>query len=99
MNRTALRVSSLLFVVVFFGGSIGAVYAYFLPALFPGYRTIWTGILGVSMAMLTAGYIGYRVPSSKKLLVKLSFSFGFAGLVAYLVVILSWFIVANIRGE
>lgn len=99
MNTTAVRVLSVLLVAVMFGVLIGVTYAFFLPAFFPGYKTMWIGVLGVLMATSTAGYIGYHVPRDKMLLVRISASFGFAALAAPLVIILSWFIVANIRGE
>jgi hypothetical protein len=99
VNTLAIRVLSVLLVVVIFGVLIGVAYAFFLPAFFPGYKTMWIGVLGVLMATLTAGYIGYHVPKDKMLPIKIFASFGFAALAAPLVIILSWFIVANIRGE
>lgn len=81
------------------GALSGFVYAYFLPAYFPGYGTIWIGILGISAATVIGGYIGYEVPKNNKLLVKLCVCSVFAASAAYLAIVVGWFIVASIRGE
>lgn len=46
---------SFLIVVVVFGTLTGLVYAFLLPAFFPGYKTSWILILGVLIASLTGG--------------------------------------------
>jgi hypothetical protein len=99
VNTTMARVLFVVLVAVICGVLIGGAYVFVLPAFFPGYKTMWIGILGILLAMLTSGYIGYHIPRDRRLLIKISASFGFAALVAPLVIMLSWFIIANIRGE
>jgi hypothetical protein len=99
MSTTALKVLSVAIVVVVFGVLVGVTYAFILPAFFPGYRTMWIGIVGVSIATLIGGYIGYHVPTADKLPTRISASCVAAAFVAFSVIVLSWFILANTRGE
>ncbi|HEY1256469.1 MAG TPA: hypothetical protein VGF01_16960 [Terracidiphilus sp.] len=99
MNTIVLRVVSVPIVVVVFGVLIGVTYAFILPAFFPGYRTMWIGIVGVSIATLIGGYIGYHVPTADKLLTRISACCVAAAFVAFSIIVLSWFILANTRGE
>ena len=99
MNKTAKSDLSILIIVVVFSVLIGLTYAFFLPHLFPGYKTIWIGLLGVFVAAMTAGYIGYKDAVHKTLLVKIFVSFSYAAIVACFVIFLSWFIIANTYGE
>ena len=99
VNPTALRVLYVLAVAVVFGVLIGVTYAFILPAFFPGYKTVWIGIVGVSIAMLIGGYFGYHALTADKRPIKISVSCGCAALVAFSVIVVSWFIIANTRGE
>jgi hypothetical protein len=99
VNPTALRVLYILIVAVVFGVLVGVTYGFILPAFFSGYKTVWVGIVGVSIATLIGGYLGYHVPTADKLPIRISAGCGFAALVAFSVIVLSWFILANTRGE
>lgn len=88
-----------LIVTVISGVLIGLVYAFILPALFPGYGTWWILILGVFVATLIGGYIGYHIPSADKLLVKIALGLSYAAVVAIFVSFISLFIIVNVRGE
>jgi len=99
MNKTALSILSILIIVVVFGVLIGLTYAFFIPHFFPGYKTVWIGLLGVFVAAMTAGYMGYQEPEHKKIPGRICFGFSYAAIVACLVILLSWFIIANTYGE
>lgn len=90
-----------LIIVAIFGVSIGAVYAYVLPKFFPGpgWGTHLPLYLGIIIATTIGGYIGYRVPATDKLWIKVSFGFCYASVVAALVSYLSLFIILNTRGS
>lgn len=90
---------SVLFVAALFGIMIGIVYAFVLPALFPGFRTSWILNLGVLVATLIGGYIGYHVPTANTPLVKIILGFLYAAVTAILVYFLSLFIILNTRGS
>jgi hypothetical protein len=90
---------SALAVVAIFGVLIGVVYAFFIPAFFPGYRTGWILNLGALAATLIGGYIGYHVPTASTLPVKITLGLCYAAVVAILVYFLSLFIILNIRGS
>lgn len=89
-------------VVALFGVLNGVVYVrYFLP---PGFRDATYGtylplMASISVATLIGGFIGYRVPATSKLPVKISLGVCYAVVVASLVSYLSLFIIVNIRGE
>jgi hypothetical protein len=85
-------------VVAVFGALTGSVYAFLLPAFFPGYKTQWILISGVLTASLFGGYIGFRSADGGGLPGKIGVTFAFAALTALLVTFLSLFIVLNIRG-
>jgi hypothetical protein len=90
---------SVLILVVIFGSLIGVVYAFVLPAFSPGYGTKWIGILGVLIATLIGGYIGYHVPTANRLSVKVILCVCYAAVVAILVSFLSLYIILNTRGS
>jgi hypothetical protein len=89
----------ILVVVAVFGTLTGSVYAFLLPALFPGYGTPWIGVLGVLIASLIGGYIGFRTADGGGLPGKIGVSVAFAALVALLVTFLALLIMVNSRGE
>ena len=90
---------SVLVVAAVFGSLIGVAYAFVLPAFFRGYATEWIGRLGVLIATLVGGYIGYHVPTANKLPVKIILGLCDAGVTAILVCFLSLFIILNTRGS
>ena len=92
---------SVLIVVGVFGVTIGAVYAVVLPNFFPGHGwgTYLPLQLGIAVASLIGGYMGYRVQPAGKLWEKISLGFCFATVVAILVSFLSLLIIVNPRGE
>ncbi|MGH9773271.1 MAG: hypothetical protein ACRD4Q_16505 [Candidatus Acidiferrales bacterium] len=102
MRRIAFSVLWVLIAVVVFGVLNGAVYVkYFLP---PGFReaTYWTYLplmVSISFAAAIGGCVGYRVPATGKLPVKISLGLCYAVVVAILVLYLSMLIIVNVRGE
>lgn len=88
-----------LVVVGAFGVSIGLLYAFLLPSVFPGYKTEWILTLGTLSAMLAGGCIGYREPTAGTLPVKITLSLCYGAVVALLVLLLSLFIIVNTRGS
>ena len=102
MKKIAFSVLWVLIVVVVFGVLNGAVYVkYLLP---PGFRgaTYWTYLplmLSILFAGAIGGCVGYRVPATDKLILKISLGLSYAVVVAILVLNLSMLIIVNIRGE
>jgi len=90
---------SALVVAGIFGPLIGAVDAYFLPAFFPGHRTGWILNLGVLIAVLIGGYIGYCEPSKGTLAAKIILGICYAAVMAILVYFVALFIILNVRGS
>ena len=90
-----------LIVAAVVASSIGAVYVFVLPKFFPGpeWGTYSPLILGIILAALIGGYIGYRVPSIGRLSVKISLGFCYAAVVFTLISYLSLFIILNTRGS
>jgi hypothetical protein len=101
MRRATFGVLWGVIVAAIFGLSIGAVYATVLPRFFPGpgWGTHAPLFLGIMIASLIGGYIGYRVPTTEKLSTKVCFGFCYAAVVVGLVSYLSLFIILNTRGS
>ena len=99
VNLTSLRVLYVLSIAVVFGVLVGVTYAFIIPAICPGYKTAWIWIVGISIAMLISGYIGYHTPTADKLPIKISTCCGYAALTGFVVIALSWLIIANTIGE
>jgi hypothetical protein len=101
VNPITLRVLYVLSIAVVFGVTIGAIYALVLPAFFPGpgWGTYLPLQLGIVIAALIGGYIGYRVPTASSLWAKIGCGFCYAAVVAILVSFLSLLIIVNTRGE
>ena len=101
MKKVAFGALWALIVAVIFGVSIGAFYVFVLPRFFPapGWGTYSPLIVGIMIATLIGGFIGYRVPPTDKLRVKFSLGLCYATLVASLVSYLSLFIIVNTRGS
>ena len=101
MKKVAFGALWALIDAAIFGVSIGTVYAFVLPRFFPGsgWGTYSPLIAGIIIATLIGGYIGYRVPATDKLRVKISLGLCYAAVVASLVSYLSLFIIVNTRGS
>ena len=101
MRRVVLAALLALIVVAVFGVSIGGVYAYVLPRFFPGpgWGSHLPLFLGIIIATLIGAYIGYRVPATDKLPIKVCSGFCYAVVVAALVSYLSLFIILNTRAS
>jgi hypothetical protein len=91
-------ISALVFIATF-GASTGAVYALFLPAFFPDYRTSWILILGILIPTTICGCLGYHAPKAGTTVVRSSVGLCYACVAAILVSFLSLFIILNIRGS
>ena len=90
---------SALAVAAIFGIVIGVVYAFFLPAFFPGYRTGWILNLGVLLATAIGGYIGFYTSPVSATPVRITLGFCYASVMAIIVYFLSLFIILNVRGS
>lgn len=101
MKKIIFSVLLALIVVAIFATTIGVVYVFVLPKFFPapGWGMHSPLILGIILATLIGGYIGYRVPSIDRLSVKISLGFCYAVVVFTLVSYLSLFIIVNTRGS
>ena len=99
MSVTTASVISFLKVVAIFTVLIGGAYGIVIPMLIPDYKTYSILIVGIAIAALIGGYIGYQVPTADALLIKISFGFCYAIAVAILVLLLSLFIILNVRGS
>lgn len=102
MKRAVFALLLALVVTLVFGILNGLVYVkYFLP---PGFRaatysTYYPLVISTLVATLICGYIGYRVPTSDTLTVKIVSAMGYASVGAFLVFNLSMLIIVNCRGE
>ncbi|HTV05749.1 MAG TPA: hypothetical protein VME86_10320 [Acidobacteriaceae bacterium] len=102
MSKIAFSVLWVLIIVVAFAAINGMGYVrYFLP---PGFRgaTYWTYLplmVSTSCAALIGGCVGYHVPWTGKLPVKIGSGICYAVAVAILVFNLSMLIIVNVRGE
>lgn len=85
-------------VVAVFTAVIGGVYGFVIPAFFPDYKTYSILMIGVGVAALFGGYIGYQIPSDGWG-AKLGIGFCCASVVAISVVFLSLLIILNVRGS
>jgi hypothetical protein len=97
----AVSFLSALAVSVIFGVSIGAIYALVLPRFFPGpgWGTYWPLIVGITIATLIGGCIGYRVLRAERLVVKMAVGFCYGCVTVILVSYLSLVIILNSRGS
>lgn len=99
MSVTTASIISALKIVVIFTVLIGGAYGIVIPLAFPDYKTYSILIIGIAVAALMGGYIGYQIPASNTLLVKIGFGFCYAAVVAILVLLLSLLIILNVRGS
>ena len=90
---------SALVVAAIFSILIGVVYVFFLPAFFPGYKAGWILHLGVLLAILIGGYIGFHVSTARAFPVRMILGFCYAAVMAILVYFLSLFFILNVRGS
>ena len=92
-----------LVVAAIFGTLIDVVCAFALPHYLPNpalgtYRLLVLAI-GVLMASLVGGYVGYHDPRIEALSVKVRISFPFAVWTAFLTLLLSIFLIVNTIGS
>lgn len=101
MPKVVVCLLSALAVSVFFGASIGAIYVFVLPRIFPGpgWGTDSPLVWGIAIATLIGGCIGYRIATTERLLIKISLALCSAVVTAILVSYLSLFIILNTRGS
>jgi hypothetical protein len=99
MNVTIARAISVLKVVAIFTVLVSGAYGVVIPAFFPAYKTYSILIVGVALAALIGGYIGYQSSDNDALLIKVGFGLCYAIVVAILVFLLSLFILLNVRGS
>src|SRR4051794_18599878 len=99
MRRAIVGVLCVVISAAIFGFSIGAAYALVLPKFFqgPGWGTLAPLLLGIMIATLIGGYIGYRLPITAKPSTKVGCGFCYAAAAAGLVSYLSFFIILNTR--
>jgi hypothetical protein len=90
---------SVLIVAIIFGVLTGVVYTLVTPAFFTVYDSGWVLDLGVLVATLIGGYIGYHVPTATKFLVRILLGICYASVMAILVLFLSLSIIVNTRGS
>jgi hypothetical protein len=88
-----------LVVAIIFSVLTGAVYAFVAPALLTVYESGWILYLGVLVATLIGGYIGYHVPTATTFLGRIILGFCYASVMAILVFFLTLFIIVNTRSS
>jgi hypothetical protein len=100
----AKKVILLLVVAAIFGTLTSVVYGFVLPRFFPGpslgaYLPLVL-IVGVVIASLVGGYVGYRGPMAERTMDgRLGIGFRFAAITAVLTLFLSLFLILNTRGS
>jgi len=101
MKRAVVGVLYVVLVAAIFGLSIGAIYALVLPKFFqgPGRGMLAPLFVGIIIATLIGGYVGYRVPTTGRPSTKIGVGFCYAAAVAGIVSYLSIFIILNTRGS
>jgi uncharacterized membrane protein (DUF441 family) len=88
----------ILAVAVLFSSATGSTYAFLLPAFFAGYKAGWILVMGVLVAALLGGYIGYRNADGDSLPAKIGVSIAYGAVEVVLVTFLSLLIILNTRG-
>ena len=78
---------------------IGGAYSVVIPVFFSDYKTYSILIVGTTIATLIGGYIGYKASLADTPLIKICVSFLYATVVAITVLLLSLFIILNVRGS
>src|SRR6266498_5008251 len=102
MRMTVFRIISVLAVAVIFSILIGVVFAFVQPHFFPGpYGPYLAPVLGlgVLMAALIGGYVGYRDPAADAVRGKVRIDLRFAVVVGALTLYLSMLFILNTRGS
>lgn len=91
----------LVIVIVSFVFLIAGTYGLLIPIIYPNYKTYSILIIGVLLAGLIAGYIGYHLPPviDKSFLEKISWGVLCASAVSIFVTFLSLFIILNFLGS
>lgn len=99
MRTTVHNIYLLLLIVVIFTILIGGAYGFIIPTFFSDYKTYSILIIGIAVAALLAGYIGYQILANSTLLLKISIGISCAVAAAILVSFLALFIIINVRGS
>lgn len=99
MSVVTNNIISIIKVVAVFTALIGGVYGFVMPAFFADYKTYSILIIGIGIAALFGGYIGYQVLMDGALLSKIGLGICCATVVALLVTFLSLLIILNVRGS
>jgi len=96
---TTSSIISALKIIAIFTVLIGFIYGAIIPQFFPNYKTYLILVLGIAIAATIGGRIGYQAPATNKILIKVVFCFCYAIVIATLILLLSLFIILNIRGS
>ena len=99
MSVTTASVISVLKVVAVVTVLIGGAYGIVIPLFIPDYKTYSILIVGIAIAALFGGYIGFQIPTADVLLIKMSLGFCYAIATAIPVLLLSLLIILNVRGS
>ena len=75
------------------------VYDFVIPTFFPGHKAGWVLHLGVFLATLIGGYIGFYQANESRFSIRLTLGFCYAGVMAILVYVVSLFFILNVRGS
>ncbi len=97
---TAKKLILLLAIAAIFGTLTAVVYGFVLPRFFPGptlgaYLPLALSV-GVAMASLVGGYVGYRGSMAGS---RLGIGFRFGTIAAAITLVLSLFLILNTRGS
>lgn len=96
---TTSSVISALKITAIFTILIGLIYGVIIPQFFPSYKTYLILILGIAIAAIIGGRIGYQAPATNEVFIKVVFCFCYAIVIATLILLVSLFIILNIRGS
>jgi len=102
MKRIVFSILGVLIIVATFGGLNGFLAATdFIPPHYSGsvFRTYLPLMISILCSATIGGCVGYRVPATGSMLLKVSLGICYAGVAAFLVLNLYMLIVVNVRGE
>jgi hypothetical protein len=98
MSTTKNSIISAIKVIVISTLLISGAYVIFIPVLAPDYKTYYILAVGLAIAALIGGYIGYQAPENDISIIKIGFGFCYAIVTTTLVFLFSLIIILNIRG-
>lgn len=99
MNAFAANFTSALIVIVISCVLTAGIYAFVIPAFFPGYKTYLVLVAGIAIAALGCGYIGYQYFAGHTVAAKVGIGVCFAAVGAISVLVSSLFVILNVRGS